>query len=805
MPQHSLASSPAFAPPPSALCSDAPRSGSTSPCREKNVAFYYDLHDNLYRPRHTNCCRYLRLFFQAAWYEFEDDDSRAFIRDVTSGESDSLYERAAKAVKGFEHWTGSQCHWSKTGFPNGKCCDACTAPDPLKLAKYRDERATNGCGFHGDRWCQPPMKHEVTVDGPANDASVSATPASGLAAAQAKVSQVSLLFADGAFNHRPYSNSAMGYHVGRTNGPYFKMAGHGGTDGGQLSWLDMAQCCAATPKTSSDAAVDKPDAAAVALPPASHCGAAAKGEGSCRAENPAFYKVADGSYAERHTACCAYMNAFIANAAAEFPDRVSQDVIAGLKGKTVFVQSTKLAMEYRAWNKDTCGPSTGHRCCDECIRQHRHKQGKFAPPSNGANPLAMVPATCLPSAEGWCGTQQVQAMPQSHIHALLLGTNLATDPPADPEDNHVADLVAVHVVPLGALVTKVDGTTALKKSETISVPVIHPATPVAAVTPVPAVAPVANSATPAASSVYAAESQQLSAQSAAAESARFMKAKAKATTAATAKATMAAATAATAKAAAAANAAAQATAKAATVTKTATAATAATASLLSSGSGSHKAALSQPAADAADPWDNTPPGAAASKPAAESARFMKVKAKAKAKSKITTAATAKVTTAAKAAAQATTKAVTAAKTATAATAATVSLLSSGGSGSHKAALPPQAADAADPWDNTPPGATAGKLAAESARFMKVKAKAKVTTAATAKVTTAAATAATAKAAAAANAAAQATAKAATVAKTATAATAATASLLSSGGGSHKAALSQPPAHALAALDAIDPW
>ena len=607
LPQHSLAPSPAFAPPPSALCSDAPRSGSTSPCREKNVAFYYDLHDNLYRPRHTNCCRYLRLFFQAAWYEFEDDDSRAFIRDVTSGESDSLYERAAKAVKGFEHWTGSQCHWSKTGFPNGKCCDACTAPDPLKLAKYRDERATNGCGFHGDRWCQPPMKHEVTVDGPANDASVSATPASGLAAAQAKVSQVSLLFADGAFNHRPYSNSAMGYHVGRTNGPYFKMAGHGGTDGGQLSWLDMAQCCAATPKTSSDAAVDKPDAAAVALPPASHCGAAAKGEGSCRAENPAFYKVADGSYAERHTACCAYMNAFIANAAAEFPDRVSQDVIAGLKGKTVFVQSTKLAMEYRAWNKDTCGPSTGHRCCDECIRQHRHKQGKFAPPSNGANPLAMVPATCLPSAEGWCGTQQVQAMPQSHIHALLLGTNLATDPPADPEDNHVADLVAVHVVPLGALVTKADGTTALKKSETISVPVIHPATPVAAVTPVPAVAPVANSATPAASSVYAAESQQLSAQSAAAESARFMKAKAKATTAATAKVTTAAATAATAKAAAA-KAAAQAAAKAATAAKTATAATAATASLLSSGGGSHKAALSQPPAhalaalDAIDPW-----------------------------------------------------------------------------------------------------------------------------------------------------------------------------------------------------------
>lgn len=76
------------------------------------------------------------------------------------------------------------------------------------------------------------------------------------------------LLADGTFNHRQVQPQEYGF---RSWPDRISIPGHAGEQHEQLSWLRVAECCAATPRMSPDPARDVPHADAFAPPPASRC------------------------------------------------------------------------------------------------------------------------------------------------------------------------------------------------------------------------------------------------------------------------------------------------------------------------------------------------------------------------------------------------------------------------------------------------------------------------------------------------------------------------------------------------------
>ncbi len=480
----------AFAPPPARRCISyqerysfdhapktykddvAPKGVDKSPCAEQNPAFFKDLSRDTYHPRHEACCAWFKSFMNSAWTEFPDKLSNRIVSRVNGDTSASLYERARAMVRSFDEWRSGVCNHAD-GTPSDACCVDCMSAQGNKLAKYSGSRTENMCSYFGDGWCSP--QHQAAVSA-ADDAQAKLRRAKAL-------QQNPSIMVDGAFNHRPVHGTVERGDPGQVHRdrittttvsstvdldagtgqravtqrtlesavktpvvpeavPYVARAGgsevpipdHDGRATGQLSWVEIARCCAATPQ-SSDSPLDIPNAAAFAAQPAERCVdpselRAMKTEfgnnrAPCRRENSGYFKAADGTYKPRYGACCAYMKDFLAGAGREFPDPASQLVLSTLTaaghgaedgagesaGGSIYSQSLSLVTHFNMWNKGICTDAAGSpsgRCCNDCIEPAVNKLERFTG-------LVALKA-CSSSGEGWCA--RGQGIPQGLLSQL---------------------------------------------------------------------------------------------------------------------------------------------------------------------------------------------------------------------------------------------------------------------------------------------------------------------------------------------------------------------------------------------------
>ena len=500
----------AFAPPPARRCISyeerysfdhapktykddvAPKGVDKSPCAEQNPAFYKDLSEDTYHPRHAACCAWFKSFMNSAWTEFPDRMSNRILNRVNGDASTSLYERARTMVRSFDEWRSGVCK-HLDGTPSDACCVDCMSAQGNKLAKYSGSRTENMCSYFGDGWCSP--QHQATIS-VADDAQAKLRRAKAL-------QQNPSIMVDGAFNHRPVhglveqgdpgqvhrdtitttsvsktldldagtGQSAVTQrtlesivktpvapgavpYVARAGGSEVPIPDHDGRATGQLSWVEIARCCAATPQ-SSDSPLDTPNAAAFAAQPAERCIESSEPQnirtvfgnnrGPCRRENAGYFKTADGTYKPRYSACCTYMKDFLAGASHEFPDPASQLVLSTLApdrhatahsndesgGLSIYSQSLSLVTHFNMWNKGICTDAMGSpsgRCCNDCIEPAVNKLERFT----GLVALK----TCSSSGEGWC--TKGQGIPQGLLSQLKEDTtsymmlpNNITGPVAD--------------------------------------------------------------------------------------------------------------------------------------------------------------------------------------------------------------------------------------------------------------------------------------------------------------------------------------------------------------------------------------
>lgn len=452
----------AFAPPPAQRCLSyeerfsfdhkpktyrddiAPKGVEKSPCPEQNPAFYKDLARDTYHPRHQACCAWFKTFLRAAWDEYPDTLSRHIVDKVNHGELPSIYERARSMVRAFDDWQTGTCH-SPDGSPTDACCVECLTPHGNKLSRYAGSRTENMCSYFGDGWCSPHFKAatadellekerrakalqknpDIMVDGAFNHRAVHSVIVQGGDPGQVygtKITTTTLgLAANGATSNAtmtrkvlessvkvPVVADAIPY-VSHPGGAEVAIPDHDGSASGQMTWVEIARCCAATP-SSSVSTLDMPDPEAFAHEPAERCVdltelRAVKMQfgnerAPCRRENAGYFKSVDGSYRPRYKACCEYMRHFLEGAALEFADAGSQLVMAKIKAAgdlTVYSQSLSLLTHFNLWNKETCtdefGSPTG-RCCSDCVQPTARKLALYS----GLSGLK----ACSADAEGWC-------------------------------------------------------------------------------------------------------------------------------------------------------------------------------------------------------------------------------------------------------------------------------------------------------------------------------------------------------------------------------------------------------------------
>jgi hypothetical protein len=456
----------AFAPPPAQRCLSyeerfsfdhkpktyrddiAPKGVEKSPCPEQNPAFYKDLARDTYHPRHEACCAWFKTFLRAAWDEYPDAMSRKIIDGVNSGELPSVYERARSLVRDFDDWQTGTCH-SPDGSPTDACCVECLTPHGNKLSRYAGSRTENMCSYFGDGWCSPHFKAaaaeellekdrrvkalqknpDIMVDGAFNHRAVHGVVVQGGDPGQVygtKITTTTLgSSADGAVANTTLTQTVQESsvkvavvadaipYVSHPGGAAVPIPDHDGKATGQMTWVEIARCCAATP-SSSVSILESPDPAAFAREPAERCidptelRAVLMQFGNerspCRRENAGYFKSVDGSYRPRYKACCEYMRHFFEGAPLEFADAGSQLVLAKIKAAgdlTVYSQSLSLLTYFNLWNKETCTDGSGSptgRCCNDCIEPTTHKLAQYSG-------LAGLKA-CSADAEGWCAHGQ---------------------------------------------------------------------------------------------------------------------------------------------------------------------------------------------------------------------------------------------------------------------------------------------------------------------------------------------------------------------------------------------------------------
>jgi hypothetical protein len=454
-----------------------PKGIKKSKCAAQNVGFYHDLTRDDYHSRHSACCSWFKMFLKDAWSEYPDTASKEMIDRVNDG-STSIYEKSRNMLVEFDAWKANQCR--PNGVPNLACCSACLSDNiPNKLAKYvstssfadpttgatPDGPSNNLCSYFGDGWCG------------VNDFP-SSNPSGG--GQQQVLAGISLqenpsIFVDGAFRHRPtrsdllhgepgheytmetsltttsenklgpetlsthqevehtrstvkvpISPDAVPYVTGY-GGPELTVPEHDGAVTGQMTWVDMAKCCALTPLD------DVQFHGGLSYPPSERCMTSielesmssgySKKRGPCKQENMGWYRdvahlVGEPLWKPRYGKCCDYMKHFLVNAEKEFSDPSSLSllkkikttssettgvgpVLAAAAAASVQQLSSSLVLEFEHWNKHVCtdvqGSSTG-RCCYDCLRPSINKLNRYS----GFDSMV----TCGHDGEGWCGRDQ---------------------------------------------------------------------------------------------------------------------------------------------------------------------------------------------------------------------------------------------------------------------------------------------------------------------------------------------------------------------------------------------------------------
>ena len=213
----------------------------------------------------------------------------------TTGET-SIYEKSKNLVKSYDVWRENEC-----GGADQTCCAACLSNNiPNKLNKYIDTNSitdpntgetpdgpsNNLCSYFGDGWCSVDSNINVAAGG------------------ESKIKKIlhsiilqnnPSIMVDGAFRHRPTHGDMQGGEPGHVyttdktttetvsvspskegvqhhmdqmhvtvkvpvdpdaipyitghGGPELTIPEHSGAVTGQMSWVDIAKCCAATPVT----------------------------------------------------------------------------------------------------------------------------------------------------------------------------------------------------------------------------------------------------------------------------------------------------------------------------------------------------------------------------------------------------------------------------------------------------------------------------------------------------------------------------------------------------------------------------
>ena len=212
-----------------------------------------------------------------------------------------MYERARSLVRSFDDWRVGTCH-SSDGSPTDACCVECLTPHGNKLSRYSGSRTENMCSYFGDGWCSPHFQSAAADEILEKDR-------------RGEALQMNPgILVDGAFNHRPVHRVVVqeetldksmvlksqrqlgsGLHstpiltqkvqessvkvavvpdaipyVSHPGGAEVPIPDHDGKATGQMSWVEIARCCAATP-SSSTSSLDTPDPSAFAREPAERC------------------------------------------------------------------------------------------------------------------------------------------------------------------------------------------------------------------------------------------------------------------------------------------------------------------------------------------------------------------------------------------------------------------------------------------------------------------------------------------------------------------------------------------------------
>jgi hypothetical protein len=432
-----------------------------SSCAAQNIGFYHDLTRDDYHPRHAACCSWFKTFLNDAWSEYPDLASKAII-DRIGQDSNSIYEKAKDAVAAYDRWREHEC--GNTG--QDACCAACLSDSiPNKLAKYVDTTqikdpitgdtpdgtSNNLCSYFGDGWCG--VHESVTAPKAAEESRRQ----HGIFMSQ----QNPQIMVDGAYRHRPTQGDLNGGEPGHTytkedtntetyestldgkrskvnhihvevhvpidpdaipyvtghGGPELVIPEHTGAVTGQMTWVDIAKCCAATPL----------EEGGVSSPPSERCVTSTelktmaseygKHRGPCKQENLGWFQHVTHAndqplWEPRYRACCEYMRHFVVNGEKEFSDPPSLRILTSIKaaGRTVVgdessgsIQSMSVALvqQFELWNKGVCtdaqGASTG-RCCYDCLRPTIDKLTRYS----GFDSMM----TCGHEGEGWCGPGQ---------------------------------------------------------------------------------------------------------------------------------------------------------------------------------------------------------------------------------------------------------------------------------------------------------------------------------------------------------------------------------------------------------------
>jgi len=463
----------------------APKGKKKSKCAAQNVGFYHDLERDDYHSRHSACCSWFKMFLKDAWSEYPDTASKEMIDRVNDG-SKTIYEKSRDMLSEYDAWKANQCR--PNGVPDLACCYACLSDNvPNKLAKYvstasfvdpttgaaPDGPSNNLCSYFGDGWCGV-----NDIPAPNTNSAAGGDGAQQQAQTGLSLQENPSILVDGAFCHRPTHGNLLHGEPGHEyttetfssklskgkkgpttistiqevtqtkatvkvpitpdavpyvtgyGGPEFAIPEHDGAVTGQMTWVDIARCCASTPKD------DDKVHGGVSFPPSERCMTTTelekisseydKKRSPCKQENMGWYRDDSGRHSigepmwkPRYEQCCDYMKHFLVNGEKEFSDPTSLRLLEKIKTKSdlgnemememavssgersVQELSSSLVLEFEHWNKHVCtdsqGRSTG-RCCYDCLRPTMHKLTRYA----GYDSML----TCGHDGEGWCGRDQ---------------------------------------------------------------------------------------------------------------------------------------------------------------------------------------------------------------------------------------------------------------------------------------------------------------------------------------------------------------------------------------------------------------